>query len=113
MAVITTVSPALGLSRQAGAPPARLEFQVVESLDAAYLGDTPGHKGRSQGLGQTVPTAALGDPVYRGEVKVGTITHLLWDRTKENLEVEFDPEPKVRIAIGDHVWLSTRAEANP
>ena len=59
---------------------------------------------------------ALGDPVYRGDLRVGRITGLTWDRVKENLEVEFDPEPfefdahgrpvrPVRISVGQDVWI--------
>lgn len=83
----------------------RFEFQVVESFDAKYLGDTPGHKGRGGGLGNVRPDIALGDPVYHEDQKVGKVTSLLWDRTKESLEVEFDPEPFVRVTVGEPVWI--------
>jgi hypothetical protein len=91
------------------APPGtRFEFEVIESHDAAYLGDTPGHMGRDGGL--TVrPNVALGDGVYRttGEkmARVGTITRVVWDRVSGGLTVEFDPEPLTRIAVGEEVWI--------
>lgn len=47
----------------------------------------------------------MGDPVYRGDKKVGTITGLRWSRGHGSLEVEFDPEPKIRIEVGDVVWM--------
>src|SRR5437763_16494434 len=59
----------------------RLEFEVVHSFDAKYLGDTPGHMGRAGGLTTRRPRIALGDSVYRGEEKVGLVTHLDWNRT--------------------------------
>lgn len=83
----------------------RFQFEVIESFDAKYQGDSPGHIGKHGELGDFRPQAALGDPVFRGEEKIGTITNLLWSRGHGSLEVEFDPEPKVRIAVGDVVWL--------
>ena len=110
--------PALQFASTAQQPAAarnRFDFQVVESFDAKYLGDTPGHMGRG---GKLVgkPEVALDDPVFRGETKIGSVTGLIWDRTKESLEVEFHPEPfeadasgrpirVLRIAIGDDVWI--------
>lgn len=90
------------------APGTRFQFEVIESHDAVYLGDTPGHMGRDGGL--TVrPNVALGDGVYRtlGETttRVGTITRVVWDRVSGGLTVEFDPTPLVRIAVGDEVWI--------
>lgn len=89
----------LGGAWQAAAPAqpqggvgAWFEFQIVESFDAKYLGDSPGHRGRGS-LGGAVPSVALGDPVFHGSSRIGHITGLLWDRSKESLEVEFDPEP--------------------
>ena len=88
-------------------------FEVVESLDAAYLGDTPSHVGRDGGL-EVRPNVALGDPVYRTErdaaedpraVRIGTVTRVVWERVSGSLTVEFDPEPLVRIAVGDEVWV--------
>lgn len=104
------------------ADPGRLEFVVVESYDAMYLGDTAGHRGRSGNL-RTPPNLALGDPVFRGTVRVGRISHLNWDRTKESLDIEFDPESleirengravgPLRIAIGDTIWAPLGGE-NP
>lgn len=90
------------------APGTRFPFEVIESHDAEYLGDTPGHMGRDGGL--TVrPNVALGDGVYRtrGETttRVGTITRVVWDRVSGGLTVEFDPTPLIRIAVGDEVWI--------
>jgi hypothetical protein len=97
-------------AQQQAIAPTRIEFQVVESLDAAYLGDTPGHRGRAGGLGQAAPRAALGDDVMRGDQRVGRVTHLTLDRSKESLDVEFDPEPKIRIGIGDLVWIRPESD---
>lgn len=90
------------------APDTRFEFEVIESHDAAYLGDTPGHMGRDGGL--TVrPNVALGDGVFRTKaertVRVGTITRVVWDRVSGGLTVEFDPEPLMRVAVGEEVWI--------
>lgn len=86
----------------------KFEFEVIESHDAAYLGDTPGHMGRDGGL-RFRPNVALGDGVYRtvGEktLRVGTITRVLWDRVSGGLTVEFDPVPLVRVAVGEEVWI--------
>jgi hypothetical protein len=93
----------------------RFEFQIVESFDAKYLGDTPGHIGRG-GLHGVRPDVAVGDPVYRKNVRIGQVTGLTWDRTKENLEIEFDPVPfeedaqgrpmrPTRVSVGTDVWL--------
>lgn len=86
-------------------PPGRFEFDVVESFDARYDGDTPGHMGRRGGLGDIHPEVALGDPVFHGEEKVGVVTGLRWSRAQGALDVEFDPTAKTRIAVGDVVWL--------
>lgn len=95
-----------------GPPPAvsgNFEFVVVESFDAKYEGDTPGHLGRHGGLGDTVPRVSLGDPIYRGEgnaaAVVGRVTNLKWSRGQGSLDIEFDPTDKTRIQIGDSVWL--------
>jgi hypothetical protein len=86
----------------------KFRFEVIESHDAVYLGDTPGHMGRDGGL--TVrPNVALGDGVYRteGEAsrRVGTITRAVWDRVSGGLTIEFDPEPLTRVAVGEEVWV--------
>jgi hypothetical protein len=83
-------------------------FEVIESHDAKYPGDTPGHRGKDGGL--TVrPQVALGDPVYRtvgdAAVTVGKITLVSWDRVSGSLTVEFEPKSSVRIAVGDEVWV--------
>lgn len=91
------------------ADPAKFEFQIVESYDAHYLGDTPAHKGR-HGLSGRRPDMALGDPVFRGDEVIGHVTSLVWDRAKDSLEIEFDPEPKTRITIGETVWIPIGAK---
>lgn len=99
------------------APPGTVfRFEVIESQDAEYLGDTPAHLGKNGGL--TVrPQVALGDPVYRktatGRTRVGHITRATWNRTAGSLEVEFDPEPFQRIAVGDEVWIDLNPVAPP
>ncbi|NCX99314.1 MAG: hypothetical protein EBX35_12250 [Planctomycetia bacterium] len=91
------------------APPGMaFRFEVIESHDADYLGDTPAHLGKNGGL--TVrPQVALGDPVYRkavtGRIRVGHVTRVTWSRVAGSLELEFDPEPFQRIAVGDEVWI--------
>lgn len=99
------------LSRAPHGTPFR--FEVVESLDAAYLGDTPSHVGRDGGL-EFRPNVALGDPVFRTEgeaggeartVRIGSVTRVVWERVSGSLTVEFDPEPLVRIAVGDEVFV--------
>jgi hypothetical protein len=81
---------------------------VIESHDAAYLGDTPGHMGRDGGL-KFRPNVALGDGVFRTDgdktTRIGVITRVLWDRVSGGLTVEFDPEPLTRIAVGEEVWV--------
>ena len=87
-------------------------FEVIESVDASYLGDTPSHVGRSGGL-EHRPNVALGDAVYRvvgsGEqrrsVRVGRVSRVVWERVSRSLTVEVDPDPLVRIAVGDEVWI--------
>ena len=83
-------------------------FEVIESHDSKYLGDTPAHMGKDGGL--TVrPNVALGDRVYRtvdnSTTAIGRVTMVLWDRVSGSLTVEFDPEPLLRIAVGDEVWI--------
>lgn len=108
------------LARSAGQSPANRDsrkfvFAIVESFDAKYLGDTAGHVGRGGGLGESKPGVALGDPVFRGEERIGRISSVVWDRSKGSLEIEIDPESMrvdpsghvtgpLRIAIGDEVW---------
>lgn len=83
----------------------RLTFEVVKSFDAKYAGDTPGHIGRTGGLFDSGLKVALGDPVYRGEQKVGQITELTWNRANGSLDVEFDPSENIRVNVGDEVWI--------
>jgi hypothetical protein len=98
-------------AQQAPADRSRFEFLIVQSFDAQYLGDTPGHLGRGGGLGKTIPNVALGDPVYHEDTRIGRISQVTWDRTKESLEVEIDPEPFIRISVGETVWISLTGPA--
>jgi hypothetical protein len=93
------------LKAQPKAAADRLEFVVVQSFDAKYEGDTPGHSGRIEDLHDRRPQVALGDLVYRGEVQIGQITELGWSPVHGTLEVEFEPAPVTRICVGDRVWL--------
>ncbi len=90
---------------QSAADGSRFVFEVVESFNAKYEGDTPGHMGRNGGLGETRPNVALGDPVHRGDKQIGKVTGLVWDRVRGSLTVEFDPVPLERIAVGDTIWI--------
>jgi hypothetical protein len=93
-------------------PASRLSFEVIESFDAKYLGDTPGHMGRVGGLAARRPKVALGDPVFRGEEMVGTVTGLVWNRTNGSVDIEFDPAPLKVIVLGDTVWVSLRNDGD-
>ncbi|HZN36702.1 MAG TPA: hypothetical protein VFB80_22890 [Pirellulaceae bacterium] len=113
--VAALLAPALGWQVWlAGQQPAartqpasnRFEFEVIQSYDARYQGDTPGHMGRSGGLENRKLQVALGDPVFRGEQQVGKVTGLGWSRPHGSLEVEFDPLPAVRVCVGDSVWIA-------
>jgi hypothetical protein len=107
---------ARGDEKPAARPPAPpgtpFVFEIVECLDAAYLGDTPSHVGRSGGL-EFRPHVALGDPVYRvvgeGEsrrsVRMGRVSHVTWERVSGSLTIEVDPDPLARIAVGDELWI--------
>ena len=106
------VTPARALDAQTAlpfAPPGTaFDFEVIESHDAAYLGDTPAHIGKDGGL-MFRPRVALGDAVYRTQdgqrTTVGRITRVEWNRVSQSLEVEFEPEPLQRVAVGDEVWI--------
>jgi hypothetical protein len=106
------VTPARALDAQTAlpfAPPGTaFHFEVIESHDAAYLGDTPAHIGKDGGL-TFRPRVALGDAVYRTQdgqrTTVGRITRVEWNRVSQSLEVEFEPEPLQRVAVGDEVWI--------
>lgn len=95
----------VGDKTKSSAPGNRLEFEVVQSFDAKYEGDTPGHMGRAGGLTNRRPHIALGDAVFRGDQKVGAVTGLMWNRTNGSLDIEFDPAENTRVAVGDSVWL--------
>ena len=90
----------------------RFTFDVIESFDARYDGDTPGHMGLNGGLGEVRPLVAIGDPVYRGECQVGVVTALKWGRAHGSLEVEFDAAPKVHVSVGEVVWLRLGGKSN-
>lgn len=81
------------------------EFEVIESFDAKYLGDTPGHIGRAGGLTGVRPRVSLGDPVYRGDTRIGEVSTVLWSRVQGSLTIEFDPVPLTRVSVGDQVWI--------
>lgn len=87
-------------------------FQVFESFDAKYAGDTPGHIGKGGGLGKVTPHVSLGDPVFRGEERIGSVTTVIWDRGRDSLTIEFDPEPKVRVSVGDTAWVKFHPPGN-
>jgi hypothetical protein len=84
----------------------RLEFEVVHSFDGKYLGDTPGHMGRTGGLTGPRPRIALGDRVYREEDVVGIVTNLELNRGNNSLDIEFNPVDRARVCVGDTVWLN-------
>lgn len=98
---------------QLAPPGTRFEFEVIESYNAKYEGDQPGHKGRDGGLVQYRPHVALKDPVYRNEKKVGTISSIIWDRVSAGLTIEFDPEPNARVSVGDEVWIDLNPAGDP
>lgn len=105
-------------TERADAPPSsvvgsRFNFDILESYDAKYLGDTPGHGGRGGGLGNTKPNVALGDPVYNGDQQIGRVTSAVWDRLKGSLTIELEPVIGARIAVGDAVWLNLTPAAAP
>lgn len=84
-------------------------FEVVESFNAKYQGDTPGHIGRGGGI-TLHPHVALGDPVHHhrlgeGDHEIGIVTGVVWDRLKGSITVEFSPKENHRIAVGDQVWV--------
>lgn len=111
LCLLGAITP-LWLSGQQLTPPSasgdgkRLMFDVVQSFDAKYEGDTPGHLGRAGGLQTMRPNVALGDPIYRGDQQVGKVTWLTWNRINGGLDIEFDPEGQTRIAVGDEVWMA-------
>lgn len=86
----------------------RFWFEVVESFNAKYEGDTPGHIGRGGGL-TLHPHVALGDAVHHRigdeDRAIGVVTGVTWDRLRGSLTVEFRPRDDHRIAVGDEVWL--------
>jgi len=43
--------------------------------------------------------------VYRGEERVGLVTHLDWNRVNNSLDIEFDPVDHARVCVGDSVWV--------
>jgi hypothetical protein len=101
--------PATGKGAEGGAN--RLEFEVVESFDAKYLGDTPGHMGRAGRLEGRKLRVALGDAIHRGDERVGIVTGLKWNRTNGSLDIEFDPVDHARVCVGDVVWMALDGNA--
>lgn len=91
----------------------RFEFEVIQSYDARYQGDTPGHMGRSGGLENRKLHVALGDSVFQGDKQVGKVTGLGWSRVHGSLEVEFDPVAGARVCVGDVVWLALDGQPKP
>lgn len=94
--------------REHPAPGTPFWFEVIESFNAKYQGDTAGHIGRGGGL-SLQPHVALGDSVHhriRGvDTVVGSVTGLLWERLRGSLTVEFRSHEGHRIAVGDEVWV--------
>lgn len=94
--------------REHSAPGTRFWFEVIESFNARYQGDTAGHIGRGGGL-TLHPHVALGDPVYHKagdtDKAIGSVTGVVWERLKGSLTVEFRPHDEHRIAVGDEVWV--------
>jgi hypothetical protein len=86
----------------------RFYFDIIESCDARYLGDTPSHIGKHGGL-DLRPRVALGDNVYRtnqeGQQIIGIITQINWDRVSGSLSIEFAPKPLETICVGEEVWV--------
>jgi hypothetical protein len=99
--------------QQPAAAGSRFEFEVVQSFDAKYEGDTPGHVGRSGGLENRKLHVGLGDPIFRGDQQVGKVTGLSWSRAHGSLEVEFDPVADARVCVGDVVWLALDGKPQP
>ncbi|MDX1948730.1 MAG: hypothetical protein SFU86_25300 [Pirellulaceae bacterium] len=95
------------------ADPDRFEFEVIESFDGKYDGDTPGHIGKYGGLDQRRPRVALHDPVYMGDNQIGIVTGVRWSRAYGSLEVEFTTDEKVRVCVGDLVWIAMHDKAEP
>jgi len=90
------------------APGTPFWFEVIESFNAKYQGDTAGHIGRGGGL-SLQPHVALGDSVHHRiddvDTVVGSVTGLKWERLRGSLEVEFRSHEGHRIAVGDEVWV--------
>ncbi len=94
--------------RERAAPGTPSWFEVIESFNAKYQGDTAGHIGRGGGL-SLQPHVALGDSVHHrvGDVDtvVGSVTGLTWERLRGSLTVELRSHEGHRIAVGDEVWV--------
>ena len=94
--------------RQHPAPGTPFWFEVIESFNAKYQGDTAGHIGRGGGL-SLQPHVALGDSVHHrvgdADTVVGSVTGLTWERLRGSLTVEFRSHEGHRIAVGDEVWV--------
>lgn len=94
--------------RERPAPGTPFWFEVIESFNAKYQGDTAGHIGRGGGL-SLQPHVALGDAVHHRiggvDTVVGSVTGLVWERLRGSLTVEFRSHEGHRIAVGDEVWI--------
>ena len=95
----------------------RFWVEVIESFNAKYEGDTPGHIGRGGGL-SLHPHVALGDSVYHtsGDMDkaIGSVTGVVWERVRGSLTIEFRPDEDHRVAVGDEVWVDLNpADHNP
>lgn len=77
------------------------------------LRDTPGYLGRSGGLANNHTHMARGDPVDRGDEKVGSMTNVTWLRPQDGMTVEFDPNPRTRVTVGDSLWLYLNPRDGP
>jgi hypothetical protein len=76
--------------RERPAPGTPFWFEVIESFNAKYRGDTAGHTGRGGGL-LLQPHVALGDSVHHRiggvDTVVGSVTGLLWERLRGSLAI--------------------------
>lgn len=84
----------------------RLEFDVVEASNDKYRGSTAALSEPDLARWTTSPGIAPGDPVFRGDRKVGTVISVILSRQQGNLTVELVPELQTRVAVGDAVWVN-------
>ena len=91
----------------------RFEFEIIESFDGKYLGDTPGPRPQRRARGDPAQRGPGRPGLPRGDPRVGTVTSVVWSRAKGSLDVEFDPEPLLRISVGEVVWIAIDGSAAP